>query len=288
MSADSTPRQGIHAPTPLADIDLSQVSLIASDIDGTLLSKLQPIPQRTVEALSACSAAGVHIVLVTGRPPRWLDPIREQLSAVDEIICANGAVVLDARTGETARSHPIAGDAVSAVVAAATESLPGVWAGFETASRGLLLEDGYPMRRPEVSETIDRRAACELDDIVKILLRCPDGDSDALLARFRAALEGVVHATHSNPRAGLVELSALGVTKAHTLAEIASSLGAGPGSVAAFGDMPNDVEMLQWAGLGFAMADGHPQATAVADAVCPSVLDGGTAEVLEAIAAARS
>ncbi|GMA86882.1 hypothetical protein GCM10025868_21320 [Angustibacter aerolatus] len=56
----------------------------------------------------------------------------------------------------------------------------------------------------------------------------------------------------------------------------------------AFGDMPNDVEMLTWAGRGYAMTDGHPEALAAADAVAPPCHDDGVAQVLEALLAETS
>jgi hydroxymethylpyrimidine pyrophosphatase-like HAD family hydrolase len=67
----------------------------------------------------------------------------------------------------------------------------------------------------------------------------------------------------------MIEISALGVSKASTLALLADERGISPQDVVAFGDMPNDIEMLRWAGLGYAMADGHAEAVAAADAVAP-------------------
>ena len=74
---------------------------------------------------------------------------------------------------------------------------------------------------------------------------------------------------HYDPRGRLLEIGAAGVTKATTLALLAAEHGLGPDDVIAFGDMPNDVPMLRWAGRGYAMRDGHPEALAAADAVAP-------------------
>ena len=78
----------------------------------------------------------------------------------------------------------------------------------------------------------------------------------------------------------LVEISAAGVTKAFALAAHCADLGIRPEEVIAFGDMPNDVPLLRFAGLGVAVANAHPDAAA-ADEVTASNDDDGVALVLE-------
>jgi HAD superfamily hydrolase (TIGR01484 family) len=53
--------------------------LVASDMDGTIVGRDGRMSGRTVKAFRDCAAAGVDVVFVTGRPPRWLDPLRDQL-----------------------------------------------------------------------------------------------------------------------------------------------------------------------------------------------------------------
>jgi hypothetical protein len=85
----------------------------------------------------------------------------------------------------------------------------------------------------------------------------------------------------------MLEIAAIGVSKASTLAEVAAGRGIPAEDVVAFGDMPNDVPMLRWAGLGFAMADGHPEAIAAADKTAPPCHDDGVAQVQERLLAER-
>ena len=80
---------------------------------------------------------------------------------------------------------------------------------------------------------------------------------------------------------GLLELSAPGVDKASGLATVADHLGVDRDDVITFGDMPNDVPMLRWAGHGVAMANAHPEALAVADEVTAPNDEDGVALVLE-------
>src|SRR5690606_19581352 len=81
----------------------------------------------------------------------------------------------------------------------------------------------------------------------------------------------------------LLEMSAQGVTKASTLATLCLELGVEPHEVVAFGDMPNDIPMLDWAGTSYAMANAHPEVRRAADRVAPAHDEDGVARVLDEI-----
>jgi hydroxymethylpyrimidine pyrophosphatase-like HAD family hydrolase len=81
----------------------------------------------------------------------------------------------------------------------------------------------------------------------------------------------------------LLEISALGVSKATTLAKLAAGWGVAQSDVAAFGDMPNDLEMIQWAGHGYAMANSHPEVLAAADHIAPTIHEDGVARTIEVL-----
>jgi hydroxymethylpyrimidine pyrophosphatase-like HAD family hydrolase len=115
---------------------------------------------------------------------------------------------------------------------------------------------------------------------VKLLLRNPELSSDAMVAALTPVLGHAADLTFSTGR-GLVEVSPPGVTKATGLAEVAQRHGVDAGGVVAFGDMPNDLEMLRWAGHGVAMGNAHPALLEVADEVTASNGDDGLALILE-------
>ena len=104
---------------------------------------------------------------------------------------------------------------------------------------------------------------------------------DDMLNAVTPALDSVVEVTHSNVHDSLLELSAPGVNKATTLAILAERWGIDRADVVAFGDMPNDVELLRWAGLSYAVGDAHPLALEAADKRAPSIADDGVAQVVE-------
>ena len=86
--------------------------LVASDIDGTILGHDGKISDRTVRAFHACRDAGVELVFVTGRPPRWLHPLQEQLGHTGTVICSNGAVVWDLEADRLVSARALELDAV--------------------------------------------------------------------------------------------------------------------------------------------------------------------------------
>jgi hypothetical protein len=115
---------------------------------------------------------------------------------------------------------------------------------------------------------------------VKMLVRDPALSSDAMVAVLAPVVGSAGDLTFSHS-GGLVEISAPGVTKATGLAEVAAAVGVSASDVVAFGDMPNDLEMLRWAGHGVAMGNAHPALREVADEVTATNAEDGLALVLE-------
>ncbi|MEJ5869050.1 HAD family hydrolase [Pseudokineococcus sp. 5B2Z-1] len=271
--------------TGAAPAPTGRVRLVASDLDGTLLGAGGLASPRTLAMISACRAAGVHVVFVTGRPVVWLDPVAEQTGHTGTAICANGALVYDAGSRRVLSATGLApADALEAV-ARLRRRLDGLAVAVETLA-GFRREPGYLVRFDGGRE-VEVGELPELLDpdpvVLKLLVRREAGTSEDLLAVAREELGGLAHPTHSSPESPLIEVSAVGVSKAVALAAHAASLGVSREDVVAFGDMPNDVEMLRWAGRGYAMAGGHPEAVAAAAATAPPCADDGVAQVVEAL-----
>ncbi|HEY6932878.1 MAG TPA: HAD-IIB family hydrolase, partial [Marmoricola sp.] len=118
---------------------------------------------------------------------------------------------------------------------------------------------------------------------IKLVARHAELDNAALLDSIRAlGLDGF-EATHSG--APFVEVLPRGVSKAWGLARLCEHLGLDPAEVVAFGDAPNDAEMLAWAGCGVAVANAAPESRAAADEVTASNDEDGVAMVLERLLA---
>ena len=113
---------------------------------------------------------------------------------------------------------------------------------------------------------------------VKVLVKAPGIDPATLRDVVAAAVGDSATPTWSVD--GLVEISAAGVTKAAALARVCDRLGVAAEDVVAFGDMPNDLPMLAWAGTSYAMANAHPTVLEAVDHVAPSNDEDGVAQVL--------
>jgi Cof subfamily protein (haloacid dehalogenase superfamily) len=270
------------------------MQMVACDLDGTIVCADGTISKRTLAVLRDCERLGVHVVFVTGRPPRWMDPIVEMTGHQGLALCGNGAVVLDLATGAVVQARALSTATLLEVTARLREHLPGASFALETLS-GYRREPGYlPMH--DVARAAPTGTVAELlaDDPIVVKLLCRQSadhygqlDSDGMLAIARRVVGDSVEVVHSDPGSHLLEMSAPGVTKASALAWLAAELGVQSSEVVAFGDMPNDVPMLIWAGAGYAMSGGHPEALAAASAQAPPCAQDGVAQVLERLLIGR-
>lgn len=250
--------------------------IVATDLDGTLLRSDGSVSARSRAALERAQACGALIVFVTGRPPRWLTPVADETGHRGVAICANGALLWDVATERIVRTSPIDPEAAAEIVTTLRDALPGMVFAVECAGRHGR-ELGFPAR--------DDRRVAELAEllaqpVVKLLARHVELDADTLLARARDAVGRRATLTHSAD-SGLLEISAADVTKASALATLAREHGVGAEDVVAFGDMPNDLPLLEWAGHAVAVANAHPDVLALADEVTAANDDDGVARVLE-------
>jgi Cof subfamily protein (haloacid dehalogenase superfamily) len=257
-------------------------AVVATDLDGTVVRSDGTISARTKAALQAAESAGALIVVVTGRPPRWLDGIAEALGHHGLAICANGALVYDLAAERVIDSRPLDVAVVRRLVDELRDALPGVGFAIERVDGQFAHEPDYhPRWTPEAATLIGSLDVALTSPVAKLLARREGMGSDELLDLARAAVgDEVASLTHSSID-GLLEISAYGVTKATTLAEVLAGRGLTAADVVAFGDMPNDLEMLEWAGHGVAVANAHPDVLAVVDEVTASNDDDGVAIVLE-------
>ncbi|GAA2548720.1 HAD family hydrolase [Pseudonocardia hydrocarbonoxydans] len=260
--------------------------LVASDVDGTLLDPFDRVTPRTAAAIGRAVAAGVGFVLVTGRPPRWVPPVVEAVGVGRYAVCANGGVLYDAVEDRVLWSQTLDPDALADLAHAVAQVLPTGGLAVERVGDGargaaaFVAEPAYRHAWPDSDNLVTERSDLLSLPAVKMLVRCSELNSDAMMAALAPVVGDRADLTFSHP-GGLVEMSAPGVTKATGLAEVAGRLGVEVADVVAFGDMPNDLEMLRWAGHGVAMGNAHPVLREVADEITASNADEGLALVLE-------
>ena len=257
---------------------IQQVALVATDFDGTLLGADREISDVTKQVLYSLTEFDIEFVVVTGRPPRYCDSIPEQTGIPTTLICANGAVFHDSHTGVTTQFARMNLADARALVTAIREAHP--TAGFcaemgdDFVAERRWLEQAGRSAETDVSDLVPL-----LDDRVhKLLVNLPDLSADETMAAVNPLVKGRANIMH----AGLpfVELMPPGVDKAFGLRRLCEERRISAHQVVAFGDMPNDNAMLEFAGWGVAVANAHPDTQKAADEVTWSNREDGVARVI--------
>lgn len=263
------------------------VRLIATDLDGTIVRSDGEISERTRRALAAAEDAGLLVVFVTGRPPRWMKPVSEATGHHGLAVCANGAVVYDLHAERIVQTFPMDVDIARKLVAVLREAVPEITFALERGET-FAHEPAYrPRLEPPPDVLVDELDRLLDEPVVKLLARHEDLTTEQLHAAAHEVvgdLADLITVTFGGTD-GLVEISAAGITKAFGLERLAAEHGIGPSEVLAFGDMPNDLPMLAWAGRAVAVANAHPEVIDIADELTASNDDDGVALVVERLLA---
>lgn len=274
--------------------------LLALDVDGTLLNSQGAISERTRRAVLAAEERGVVVVLATGRRRRSAMPIAQRLGGNPLLLVSQGAALwrgdellyhrhLPAGAARKAVETCRACGCVAMVFSHASLAdiiwVDGDWTQHERL-RGYVARNDQSVRpygdgcealardpvQVVVLDAVDRLTALDA-----ALTASVDGHAGAAAQpRWRVIFSRTMLAT-----GGAIEILHPGTSKAAALEHLCTVLGVSRSEVLAFGDNVNDVEMLQFAGLGVAMGNASPEAREVADLITASRDEDGIAEVLE-------
>jgi hypothetical protein len=259
--------------------------LIATDLDGTIVSHDGVITQRTIDAFTRAKDLGVHVFFVTGRPPRWMGEIREAFG-FGAAICCNGAMLYDLINDVILEEWMISIDDQSEIVQRMRVAMPEISFAIESNAH-YQREIGHI---PKWDAGLDNIGIVKIEDGVrvpalKILGRCSNLEytSDEMVDVAHKTIGHLATVTHSAANDSLIEISALNVSKGATLEMMAKRLGLTADDCVSFGDNPNDFSMLEWASRSYAMSDGHPQAPSFAKNIAEPCEQDGVAKIIETL-----
>jgi Cof subfamily protein (haloacid dehalogenase superfamily) len=272
-----------------ARASLDQVNppqVIATDLDRTLLRSDGTTSERTRAALDLAMDRGAHVIAVTARPIRWLDRLKPCFGRLPHVIASNGAVCYDLAVGVAYDARPFDAETVPKLLAGLRAAVPGSRFALETPY-GMVREPEYEVSILEDEDAgrhvvpHEELAAAVADQpLLKILATDRSRRSADMFAEALPAVGSLGHLTYSTP-SGVLELGPPGVTKASTLAAWCAARGIDAADVVTFGDMPNDVPMLHWAGRSWAVANAVEEAKQAATGVTATNDEDGVAQVIE-------
>lgn len=263
------------APTP---------KLLVTDVDGTLLNSQHQMTARTEQALKAAIAKGVRVALATGKTRRSVEDIIQRLGLTTPGVFVQGLVIAQP-DGAEQHLGTLDPTLVRRVLTFAEER------GFQamaysgkrilvramtTEARILTQQYGEPL--PEVVGPLVNL----VDDVpLNKVIFCGREAKHITALRWQLGhlVEGSARLTQALPDA--IELLPYGASKATALKLMLKDLGIAPEEMIAVGDGENDIEMLQLAGLGVAVANANPKLKAVADATVASNDADGLVELVE-------
>jgi Cof subfamily protein (haloacid dehalogenase superfamily) len=253
------------------------VRLVAVDLDGTLLNDSKKISEQTANALCCLKDRNVQVVIASARPPRSVRLIYQSLKLDTLQINYNGALIWDEPNRQAFFHRPLAGSLVREIIDHARDLYEEVLVTCEimdlwytdridqsyTTETGLLF-------KPDKIAPLDEFCAL---DVTKLLLLA----EPAIISRLESVLlnrfgEQVIILQTDDHMLQIIHPKA---GKAAALQRVAAHYNIPMQNVMAIGDAPNDVGMIQLAGIGIAMDNAHSAVKEVADWIAPSNNDHG-------------
>jgi Cof subfamily protein (haloacid dehalogenase superfamily) len=268
-------------------VTVENIKLVAIDLDDTLLRSDLTVSERTVAVLRQVREMGVAVTISTGRMFSSARPFAEQLEFDVPLITYGGALIKNADSGEVLYNRPLEPEVARRVIRFGRERRMQVNYYLLNGDDDELYAElrtpwgeeygrfsKVPFRHvPDLEEMLQR------GNPLKLLLIEDEPVANRCLVELREQLGDHVHLAKSKPR--FLEVDHPDATKGRALQELAAWLQVERSQVLAIGDSYNDIEMLEFAGLGIAVANAPPDVRSRAGYVTASNDEDGVALALE-------
>ena len=250
------------------------IKAIFFDIDGTLVSfKTHEISKTTLEALYALREKGVKLFIASGRHLLIMDNLSG--FPFDGYVCMNGSLVFD--RGKVIYSHPLdQADAASVIDLAETGQIPCVLFTEKSVAMNCRTERTEQLFRmirlpePEYASLMPYKSG----PVSQFTIFLDQEREDALLA------PALKHSVTTRWHPEFTDIVPENISKAEGISRVIAGYGIGREEVMAFGDGGNDVEMIEYAGIGVAMGNALPDVRKHADYVTSTVDEDGIVAAL--------
>jgi len=259
-TANPSPKPEAQSPKPDSQSP-KPVSLIATDIDGTLLNPEFKISEPDLAALRRAHSAGIEIVLVTGRRHTFALPIAQQLGFDLWLISSNGAVTRSLR-GETFHRNLMPRQTCLDLCQAMQDFRGNTVLTFDKETKGAIVLEHLDDLSASIRRWLEKNMA-----YIEFVIPLENAlTTDPVQAMFCGSTARMAEALRALDSAGLgnritvlrteypvrdlsmIDVLNAGCSKGHALARWAAHRGYPREQVMAIGDNHNDVEMLEFAG----------------------------------------
>jgi len=278
MAEASAPRVSKRLPSP------GPFELAAIDMEGTLLRADKSMSKRCAEAIKMAVQRDVKVVLASSGAPASLVKVYQSLGLRAPQICFNGAVVYDPSTQSVLFHDPIPAQSAERIVRSARTIDNKATIKIEVVDERFTDDIGT---NPDLSKTssetyhtgsLGAMGKVVAQPVTKISLTSSPQYIVRIKKQIELLLKDQLKFLPSEPH--ILQMVNSGVGKGTALMQIADHLRIDPEHVIAMGDGLNDLEMIQWAGMGIAMGNAHKSIKEAAHFVGPSNQDDGVAIIL--------
>ena len=265
-----------------------RIRMVALDLDGTTLNSKVELSEENRNAIEEAARQGVYVVASTGRSFNSLPQAIKELSAVSYAITSNGAHINNVETGESIYDDYVSKEAIEEVIALKEKF--DVY--FEAFIQGQAYIDECIYRDIEKNGCPERNAEYVLWS------RKPVPDIDAMMREHAGEIENInicfntaddvekakptvlaiQNATITSSFRVNLEVGGPNTSKKTALIELMSRLGISSDELMCCGDAPNDIQMLELAGVGIAMGNAWGGTKDHADYVVGTNDEDGVAE----------
>lgn len=262
------------------------IKMIALDLDGTLLDRNLEVSSENLLAINTAHQRGVKVLIATGRTFDSLPQQIRNLAAIDYTINCNGSMIMDKNKAEILYQKNIPIERIEALL----KEFASYNCIVEIAFRNVLYVQEIDLERqleffPEEYHEYVLKTKKSLPDYSDIRSRFPEGANKLLLffsdpderAQFQQKYRAYEDLTVSASSTSNIEINAAGISKKQALLKLAERFSIQPEEVLAIGDSLNDLEMIQWAGIGVAMGNAETPVKEAADFVTGSNQNDGVA-----------
>ena len=273
------------------DLLKKNIRIVALDLDGTTFDSAGDLSERNAAALEVAAAAGVHIVVSTGRSYASLPDQIKNVNGIEYAITSNGAHVNRMRTGEQIYSDFLDPGAVEEIAVLKDET----GADIEVFINGRAYVDESYYRDVEENGCVYRNAAYVLwsrrpvENVTELMLKNRNEIENInfiyptleLLAEAKPKVEAIKNATITSSFPNNIEVGGPDTSKKTALLWLLDTLGLDREQLMCCGDAPNDIAMVELAGIGVAVANAWGGLKDHADYITASNDDDGVALAIE-------